>query len=102
MGIRELRSRVERDIRRLELIEPYCAAAGLAYRRDSSNGATKRGLIRTRILPLLEELDPRARDNLLALAALDEAPRLPRTLERTLLELLASNNGTKQADLGGG
>src|SRR5581483_10769072 len=61
----------------------------------------KRGLIRTRILPLLEELDPRARRNLLALAA-DDAPRLPRQLERTLQELLASRDGTRQADLGGG
>src|SRR5262249_40186176 len=62
---------------------------------------TKRGLIRTRILPLLEELDPRARDNLLALAA-EEPPRLPRTLERTLQRLLAGTDGTKEADLGRG
>lgn len=58
--------------------EAYCEAHGLAYRRDSSNGDTKRGLIRAQILPLLEQLDPRARDNLLALAT-DERPRLPRT-----------------------
>jgi tRNA(Ile)-lysidine synthase len=73
---------------------------GLPYREDSSNPGTKRGLIRERILPLLEELDPRARASLLALA--DERPRLPRTLERTLAELLASRDGTKAADLGGG
>ena len=84
-----------------EETEAYCAAAGLAFRRDSSNEATKRGLIRAKILPLLEELDPRARANLLALAA-DEPARLPRTLERTLLELLAGTDGTKEADLGGG
>jgi tRNA(Ile)-lysidine synthetase-like protein len=53
-------------------------------------------------LPLLEELDPRARRNLLALATTDEAPRLPRTLERTLQELLATTDGTKEADLGSG
>jgi tRNA(Ile)-lysidine synthase len=73
---------------------------GLAYREDSSNPETKRGLIRDRILPLLEELDPRARASLLALAG--ERPRLPRTLERTLSELLAGREGTKAADLGGG
>jgi tRNA(Ile)-lysidine synthase len=83
--------------------EAYCAAVGLAFRRDSSNAGTKRGLIRTRILPLLEELDSRARDNLLALAAAEnERPRLPRTLERTLRQLLAGTEGTKEADLGHG
>ena len=82
--------------------EAYCAAAGLAYRRDSSNAGTKRGLIRDRILPLLEELDPRARANLLALATADDEPRLPRTLERTLQALLAGTDGTKEADLGHG
>jgi tRNA(Ile)-lysidine synthase len=72
----------------------------LAYRDDSSNAGTKRGLIRDEILPLLERLDPRARASLLALA--DERPRLPRTLERTLARLLEGRDGTKAADLGGG
>ncbi len=85
-----------------EETEAYCAAVGLAYREDTSNSGTKRGLIRSRILPLLEELDPRAPENLLALAAADEHPRLPRTLERTLQELLATSAGTKETDLGGG
>jgi tRNA(Ile)-lysidine synthase len=85
-----------------EETEAYCAAAGLDYRRDTSNDATKRGLIRTTILPLLEELDPRARDNLLALAMQDERPRLPRRIEQTLLGLLATQAGTKVADFGGG
>jgi tRNA(Ile)-lysidine synthase len=85
-----------------EETEAYCDAVGLAFRRDSSNDSTKRGLIRTRILPLLEELDPRARENLLALATLGDRPRLPRTVESTLLELLASTDGTKEADLGAG
>jgi tRNA(Ile)-lysidine synthase len=80
--------------------EAYCHALGLAFRRDSSNEATKRGLIRTRILPLLEELDPRARENLLALATEDERARLPRTVEAALLRLLASTDGTKEVDLG--
>lgn len=83
-----------------EETEAYCRERGLAFRSDSANAGTKRGLIRARILPLLEELDPRARMNLLALA--DEPRRLPRTLERTLVELLADTRGTKSADLGGG
>jgi len=78
----------------------YCDDHGLPYRLDSSNADTKRGLIRSEILPLLERLDPRARTSLLALA--DERPRLPRTLERTLSALLAGRDGTKAADLGAG
>jgi tRNA(Ile)-lysidine synthase len=78
----------------------YCEAHGLAYRTDSSNPATKRGLIRDEILPLLRQLHPGADRNLLALA--DERHRLPRSLERTLIELLASAEGTKAADLGHG
>ena len=74
------------------------ASTGSPYREDSSNPGTKRGLIRDEILPLLERLDPRARASLLSLA--DERPRLPRTLERTLAELLAGRDGTKAADLG--
>jgi tRNA(Ile)-lysidine synthase len=85
-----------------EETEAYCDAVGFAYRRDSSNAETKRGLIRTQILPLLEELDPRARDNLLALAAAHDEPRLPRTLERTLRALLDGTGGTREADLGHG
>ena len=78
----------------------YCEEHGLAYRIDSSNRDTKRGLIRDEILPLLRRLHPGADRNLLALA--EERPRLPRGLERTLAELLASTDGTKAADLGGG
>ncbi len=78
----------------------YCEEQGLRYREDSSNPETKRGLIRSEILPLLEQLDPRARTSLLVLA--DVRPRLPRALERTLAELLAGRDGTKSADLGGG
>ena len=80
----------------------YCEEVGLPYRTDSTNVDTKRGFIRTEILPLLERLDPRARANLLALAERPMEQRLPRTLERTLLELLASTEGTKEADLGAG
>jgi tRNA(Ile)-lysidine synthase len=80
--------------------EAYCRERGLLFRVDSSNRSTKRGLIRDEILPLLRELHPAAEKNLLALAG--ERPRLPRTLERTLAELLASRAGTKSADLGSG
>ena len=85
-----------------EETEAYCGEVGLPYRTDSTNVDTKRGLIRTEILPLLERLDPRARANLLALAEHPAERRLPRTLERTLLDLLASTDGTKEADLGHG
>jgi tRNA(Ile)-lysidine synthetase-like protein len=83
-----------------EETEAYCRAHGLEWRTDSTNGETKRGLIRERLLPLLDELDPRARANLLALG--DERPRLPRRLEASLVELLSSLEGTRSADLGGG
>jgi tRNA(Ile)-lysidine synthase len=80
--------------------EAYCRATGLAFRVDSSNAETKRGLIRDEILPLLERLHPAAKRNLLALA---EGPsRLPRTLEQNLLALLASRDGAKRIDLGSG
>ncbi len=78
----------------------YCDEHGLAYRVDSSNDTTKRGLIRDEILPLLRRLHPGAEQNLLALA--DEPSRLPRSVERTLAELMASTDGSKAADLGKG
>jgi tRNA(Ile)-lysidine synthase len=83
-----------------EETEEYCRANGLTWRVDASNSATKRGVIRERVLPLLEGLDPRARANLLSLGA--DAPRLPRSLEASLVELLSSTEGTRQADLGQG
>ena len=87
------------DVWRAET-EGYCRAHCLSWRVDSTNADTKRGLIRERLLPLLEELDPRARSNLLALAS--ERPRLPRALEASLVGLLSSREGTRAADLGGG
>jgi tRNA(Ile)-lysidine synthase len=78
----------------------YCDERGLAYRVDSSNRASKRGLVRDEILPLLRQLHPGADRNLLRLA--DERPALPHELERTLALLLASTEGTKSADLGRG
>jgi tRNA(Ile)-lysidine synthase len=79
-----------------EETEAYCRAAGLAFRVDSSNGDTKRGLIRDQILPLIERLHPGARENLLR--ALDER----RTLPPALAELLAAPVGSRRVDLGGG
>jgi tRNA(Ile)-lysidine synthetase-like protein len=72
--------------------QAYCRDAGLAYRTDSSNADTKRGLIRARILPLLRELHPAAEQNLLAL--LDE--------DNALRDLLAGTNVTRRLELGGG
>lgn len=83
-----------------EETEAYCRAHDLPFRRDSSNSSTKRGLIRDEILPLLRRLHPGADANLLALA--EERPRLPRALERSLVELLSSREGTKSVDLGSG
>jgi tRNA(Ile)-lysidine synthase len=83
-----------------EETEAYCNEHGLPFRVDTSNEDTKRGLIRREILPLLRRLHPGAEQNLLALT--EERPRLPRGLERTLAELLASTEGTKEADLGRG
>ena len=80
--------------------ESYCREHSLSFRIDSTNEDTKRGLIRRGILPLLRELHPGAEQNLFALA--DERPRLPRGLEQTLVELLATREGTKSADLGRG
>ena len=80
--------------------EAYCRARGLPYREDTSNRGTKRGLVRHEILPLVRRLHPGADANLAALA--EEPPRLPRRLERALVELLSSSAGTKAADLGDG
>jgi len=76
-----------------EETEAYCRAEGLDYRTDTSNPDTKRGLIRQRILPLLSELHPAARENLLRLA--EERPS-------RLDELLASAQGSGRVDLGEG
>jgi tRNA(Ile)-lysidine synthase len=79
-----------------EETEAYCRAESLAFRLDSSNPDTKRGLIRAEILPALERLHPGARANLLRLA--DERRPLP----AGLAELLASPAGSKRVDLGSG
>jgi tRNA(Ile)-lysidine synthase len=79
-----------------EQTEAYCRAEGLDFRTDSTNGETKRGLIRDEILPLLRRLHPAADDNLLR--ALDER----RTLPPALAELLDAPAGSRRVDLGGG
>jgi tRNA(Ile)-lysidine synthase len=105
-GARGIKARREdgvvRPLLRLwrEETEAYCRAEGLDVRCDSSNPDTTRGLIREQILPLLRRVHPGADANLLALA--DQRPRLPRALETALAELLASRDGTRQADLGHG
>ncbi|MBA2360196.1 MAG: tRNA lysidine(34) synthetase TilS [Actinobacteria bacterium] len=76
-----------------EETETYCHAAGLPFRIDTSNGDTKRGLIRERILPLLRRLDARAEKNLLALAE-----GRPNRIDA----LLGSAQGSRRVDLGGG
>jgi tRNA(Ile)-lysidine synthase len=76
--------------------EEYCRAERLAFRVDSSNATTKRGLIRNEILPLLRRLHPAADANVLR--ALDTRETLP----PALAELLASPAGSKRVDLGDG
>ena len=75
-----------------EETEAYCRAENLAYRSDSSNTDTKRGLIREQILPLLRQLHPAAEENLLRLTR-EPSP---------LAELLTSPVGSKRLDLGAG
>jgi tRNA(Ile)-lysidine synthase len=76
-----------------EETEAYCRANDLAFREDSSNPDTKRGLIREEILPLLRRLHPAAARNLLRAA--DQTPS-------KLDELLADAIGSKRIDLGSG
>src|SRR5437763_1948489 len=105
MDLRELRMRVERHIRRLELIPPGGEGTCLAPRCAAApppHHVLRQPLPRPEPLPLLGALDPRARETLLARAVQDGRPRLPRRVEHALLELLATRAGTKHADLGGG
>jgi tRNA(Ile)-lysidine synthase len=75
--------------------EDYCRAAGLAFRIDSSNADTKRGLIRREILPLLRRLHPAAERNLVRLAGRE-------TIPSELGALLEAAVGSRRLDLGGG
>ena len=83
-----------------EETEAYCRAERLEFRHDSTNPDTARGLIRAEIIPALRRLHPAAERNVLG--ALDDRGSLPRPVERALLELLASREGSKRLDLGDG
>jgi len=83
-----------------EETEAYCRAEGLAYRRDSSNDETARGLIRREIVPALRRLHPAAERNLLA--ALAPPAQLPAALTAALAALVAAPEGSRRVDLGGG
>jgi tRNA(Ile)-lysidine synthetase-like protein len=74
----------------------YCESQGLAFREDTSNRDTVRGLIREEVLPLLRRIHPAADANLLR--ALERRETLP----PALAELLSSHVGSKRVDLGGG
>jgi tRNA(Ile)-lysidine synthetase-like protein len=76
--------------------EAYCRELGLAWRTDSSNPETVRGLIRDAVLPLLTRIHPAARENILR--ALEER----RTLPPALAELLDEPTASRRVDLGGG
>ncbi len=76
--------------------ETFCRERGVAYRVDSTNDATVRGLIRREILPLLERIHPAARENVLRV--LDER----RTMPAALAELLDTPAASRRVDLGGG
>jgi tRNA(Ile)-lysidine synthase len=80
--------------------EAYCESENLPFRLDPSNEDTIRGLIRREIVPALRRLHPAADENVLRVL---EAPgKLPRPIEKALLELLASREGSKRVDLGDG
>jgi tRNA(Ile)-lysidine synthase len=76
--------------------EEYCREQGLEWRTDSTNPDTKRGLIRDQILPLLRQIHPAARENVLR--ALDRRD----TLSPALATLLAEPVASRRVDLGGG
>jgi tRNA(Ile)-lysidine synthase len=80
--------------------EAYCEAEGLAFRLDHSNEDTVRGLLRREVIPALRQIHPAAEENVLR--ALEPAGKLPRPIEKAVLELLASREGSKRVDLGDG
>lgn len=81
--------------RRREEVLRYLVEEGVPYRTDRSNRDTKRGLIRSEILPLLRQLHPAADANLLRLAERE-------TMPPEVAELLASSTGSRRLDLGSG
>jgi tRNA(Ile)-lysidine synthase len=79
-----------------EETEQFCRARGIVYRVDSSNRDSVRGLLRAEVLPLLEQIHPAARLNILR--SLEERQTLP----PALAELLGSPAGSRRVDLGNG
>jgi tRNA(Ile)-lysidine synthase len=79
-----------------EETEAFCRERELRFRVDSSNADTVRGLLRGQILPLLEQIHPAARENILR--ALEER----RTMPPALAELVDAPIGSRRVDLGGG
>jgi tRNA(Ile)-lysidine synthetase-like protein len=75
--------------------EAYCGAEGIAYRTDATNAKTKRGLIRAEVAPLLEQLHPAAKKNLIRAARTRRVPP-------AVVRLLDSPVGSSRLDLGGG
>jgi tRNA(Ile)-lysidine synthase len=79
-----------------EETEAFCRERGIAYRTDSTNSLTKRGLIRDEIVPLLERIHPAARENVL------RSLETRRTMPPALAELLDTPAASRRIDLGGG
>jgi tRNA(Ile)-lysidine synthase len=74
----------------------FCRERGIEPRVDSSNADTTRGLIRHQIIPLLAQIHPAARENIL------RSLETRRTMPPALAELLDSTAGSRRVDLGGG
>jgi tRNA(Ile)-lysidine synthase len=74
----------------------FCRERGVEPRVDSSNGETTRGLIRDQIFPLLEQIHPAARENIL------RSLETRRTMPPALAELLDAPTASRRVDLGGG
>ncbi len=79
-----------------EETEAFCRERGLAWREDSTNRDTVRGLIRHEVVPRLRRIHPAARENILR--ALEER----RTMPPALAELLDAPVASRRVDLGGG
>jgi tRNA(Ile)-lysidine synthase len=76
--------------------EAFCRQRGIAFRLDSTNSGTVRGLIRREVLPVLERIHPAAAANIL------RCLETRRTLPPALAELLDAPPGSRRVDLGGG
>ncbi len=79
-----------------EETEAFCRERSIGFRLDSSNAATTRGLIRSEILPLLAQIHPAARENIL------RSLETRRTMPPALAELLDTPAASRRIDLGSG